>query len=89
MINIASDITKDLDIYWPISPSCALLLTSKDRYDDYYKKRYGVLDFSAIDVLNRRICANSVRNVHALSSMQLKQIGYFPSLQDMSQSLKE
>lgn len=89
VINIASDTTKDLDIYWPISPSCALLLTSKDRYDDYYKKRYGVLDFSAIDVLNRRICANCVRNVHALSGIQLKQNGYFPSWQDMSQSLKE
>lgn len=89
VINIASDTTKDLDIYWPISPSCALLLTSKDRYDDYYKKRYGVLDFSAIDVLNRRIYANCVRIVHALSDVQLKQNGYSPSWQGMSQRLKE
>ena len=88
VINIASDTTKDLDIYWPISPSRALLLTSKERYDDYYKKRYGVLDFSAVDVLNRRICANCVRNVHSLSDMQLKSNGYFPSWQGLPQSLK-
>ena len=78
VVNIATDTHKELDFYWPISPDMALLLTDEAKYNHYYRKRYSKPDVMAIDILNRHICKNCVRNVHATSESVLKNNKYYP-----------
>ena len=79
VVNIATDAEKYFDLFWPISPTKALLFTTRGRYKTYYACRYKRMDKLGVDVLNRQICRSCVRNIHATSESVLKDNKYFPS----------
>ena len=78
VVNIATDAEKFFDLFWPISPVKALLFVNKKRYKEYYACRYEKMNGLCVDVLNRSVCKNCVRNVHATSESVLKDNKYYP-----------